>query len=121
MATEKTYGNVSGDDLPSEPTVADIRGWAIFHVNAGDAEGDPIKSDIDAAIPAAGVQAARGAGVQSLAAESAEIMHIVVPFADSSEVGFPEAEVDAGGGGDHLHGGRSGSRGADRPWIPDLR
>ena len=97
VVTEKKHGNVSGGDLPSEPTVADIRRWANVHVNAGDAEGDAIKSDINAAILAAG--ATLPAGLKfNLAVDSPEIMHIVVPFADSSEVGFAEAEADAGGG-----------------------
>ena len=97
VVADKAHGTASGGDLPAEPTVADIRRWANFHIHAGDQTGDAIKADINAAILAAGATPPGGMNFH-LAIDDPQVMHMVIPYAGASEVGIGEADAFAGAG-----------------------
>ncbi len=97
VVTEATHGTASSGSLPGQPTVADIRRWATFHVHAGDATGEAIEEDVDAAIKAAGATPPEGLTFD-VAVDDSKVMHMVVPFAGAAAVGLAEADAFAGAG-----------------------
>ena len=97
VVTDATHGTASSGELPAEPTVGDVRRWATYHVHAGDATGDAVRKDVNAAIAAAGAQAPDGLSFE-VAVDDAKVMHMVVPFAGAAAVGLAEADAFAGAG-----------------------
>ena len=97
VVTEAIHGQADGSELPAEPSISEVRRWAIFHVHAGDSQGEAIKSDINAAILAAGARPPADLRF-NLVVDNPDIMHMVIPYADSSEIGLAEAEMFAAGG-----------------------
>ena len=97
VVTDASHGQADGGELPASPSISEVRRWAIFHVQAGDSLGEAIKSDIDAAILAAGATPPNGLRFV-VSVDTPEIMHMVIPYADLSDIGLAEAEMFAGGG-----------------------
>lgn len=97
VVTEEKHGSSVDGDLGSSPSIADIRRWATWHVHSGDATGAAIRSDINAAIAAAGASAPGGMTFK-LAVDDATTMHIALPMGAESEVSIDEAETFAGAG-----------------------
>ena len=101
VVTEAKHGVVDVQDLPAKPTIAEIRRWAIGHVQAGDATGGAIRTDINAAIAAAGAVAPDGTTFE-LAVDDDETMNIAIPALAASEVSLDEADMYAGAGIEHV-------------------
>ena len=97
VVTDQAHGQVGVEELRANPGVAEIRRWAIGHVQAGDATGDAIRSDVNAAIAAAGATPPNGMEFH-LAVDDPDTMHMVIPFAGASAVGLSDAETFAGAG-----------------------
>ncbi len=102
VVMDDVHGSPSSGELSAEPSISDIRRWATWHVHAGDAIGDAIREDIDAAILNAGATSPGGLRFR-LAVDDPEVMHMVVPFAATGELGLTAAETFAGGGETATH------------------
>ena len=97
VVVEAEHGTPKDAELGKNPTIADIRRWATWHVHAGDATGTAIRNDINAAIIAAGATSPAGMTFK-LSVDDAETMHIAIPMASGSEVSIDQAETFAGAG-----------------------
>ena len=101
IVTEDKHGSASDGDLAATPTVGDIRRWATWHVHQGDATGDAIVADINAAIAAAGAAAPGGMSFK-VAVDDAQTMHIAIPASGGTEISLDDAEIYAGAGAESV-------------------
>jgi hypothetical protein len=97
VVTDEKHGSADIAPLPSAPTVGEVRRWVVTHVHAGDATGNAIQSDVNAAISAAGASAPRGMKF-AVAVDDSKTMHIVIPPIADSEVSLEAAEQFSGAG-----------------------
>jgi hypothetical protein len=97
VVTDEKHGSADIAPLPSAPTVGEVRRWVVTHVHAGDATGNAIQSDVNAAISAAGASAPRGMKF-AVAVDDSKTMHIVIPPIADSEVSLEAAAEFSGAG-----------------------
>ncbi len=101
VVTEDKHGSISDGTLPASPSIADVRRWAIWHVHQGDATGDAIRADVNAAILAAGATAPGGLKFM-VSVDDPQTMHIAIPASGGTEIALDDAEIYAGAGAESV-------------------